>query len=45
MKPLPRINYFDPAFRFPRTLKVGLGADLLLPWGYVGTVDLLYTRG
>lgn len=42
---LPRINYFDPAFRFPRTLKLGLGADLLLPLGIVGTVDLLYTRG
>jgi hypothetical protein len=43
--PLPRINYFDPAFRFPRTLKLGLGADLVLPWGIAGTVDLLYTRG
>ena len=43
--PLPRINYFDPAFRFPRTLKLGLGADLLLPFDVVGSVDLLYTRG
>ena len=43
--PSARINYFDPEFRFPRNLKLALGADLLLPWGVVGTVDLLYTRG
>ena len=40
-----RINYFDPEFRFPQNLKLALGADLLLPGGVVGTVDLLYTRG
>ena len=43
--PLLRLNYFDPEFRFPRTLKLAVGADLLLPGGVVGTVDLLYTRG
>ena len=43
--PLPRLNYFDPEFRFPRTLKLAVGADLLLPGGVVGTVDLLYSRG
>lgn len=42
---LPRINYFNPEFRFPRNLKLALGADLLLPLGVVGTIDLLYTRG
>jgi hypothetical protein len=40
----PLVNVFDPAFRFPRNLKVALGADHRLPWGVVGTVDLLYTR-
>ena len=43
--PLPRLNYFDPAFRFPRNLKLAVGADVLLPGGVVGTLDLLYTRG
>jgi hypothetical protein len=42
---LAEINYFDPSFRFPRNLRVGLGSDLRLPWGMVGTVDLLYVRG
>jgi hypothetical protein len=39
------VNYFDPSFRFPRNLRVSLGTDLRLPWGVVGTVDLLYVRG
>ncbi|HEX3235472.1 MAG TPA: hypothetical protein VHR41_14835, partial [Gemmatimonadales bacterium] len=39
------LTYFDPGFRFPRNLKLALGADLLLPRGVLGTVDLLYTRG
>jgi outer membrane receptor protein involved in Fe transport len=40
----PLVNVFDPAFRFPRNLKVALGADHRLPWGVVGTLDLLYTQ-
>jgi hypothetical protein len=39
------VNVFDPAFRFPRTMKVALGADHRLPWGLVGTVDLLFSEG
>jgi carboxypeptidase family protein/TonB-dependent receptor-like protein len=42
--PTPVITVFDPAFRYPRNLKIALGADSRLPWGLVGTVDLLYTR-
>lgn len=38
------VNYFDPATRFPRSFKVALGADRTLPWGLIGTVDLLYAR-
>jgi len=38
------IVYFDHNFRFPQTLRAALGADRRLPWGMVGTVDLLYTR-
>ncbi len=38
------LAYFDPDFRFPRSLKVALGVDRALPWGVVGRVDVLYTR-
>jgi outer membrane receptor protein involved in Fe transport len=40
----PLVNIFDPAFRFPRNLKLALGADHRLPSGIVGTIDFLYTR-
>ncbi len=43
--PTALITVFDPRFRFPRNLKVALGADSRLPAGLVGTVDFLYTRG
>ena len=46
-QPTPRafpLAYFDPDFRFPRSLKVALGMDRALPWGVVGTVDVLYAR-
>ena len=39
------VNYFNPSFRFPRNLRLSLGADVALPGGVVGTVDLLYIRG
>src|SRR6185369_2885522 len=39
------LNYFDPSFRFPRNLRLSLGSDVRLPWGMVGTADLLYIRG
>ena len=39
------VNYFNPAFRFPTNFRAALGADLRLPWGLVGTVDLLYVYG
>jgi hypothetical protein len=38
------VSFFDPDFRFPRSLKVAIGADRRLPWGMVGTIDLLYNR-
>jgi hypothetical protein len=38
------VNVFDRGFRYPRNLKVALGADQRLPGGLVGTLDLLYTR-
>jgi hypothetical protein len=39
------VNTFDPSFRFPRNLRLSLGVDLRLPWGMIGTTDLLYIRG
>ena len=44
-EPTPVIAYFDPGFRFPRSLKLAVGADQRLPWGVVGTLDLLYAKG
>lgn len=41
----PVVSVFDRSFRFPRNLRLALGADLRLPWGLVGTADLLYIRG
>ena len=38
------IVYFDKDFKFPRNLKLSLGADRRLPWGMVGTFDFLYTK-
>jgi hypothetical protein len=43
-QPVPTVAYFHPSFRFPQNLKVNLGMDDRLPWGVVGTVDVLYTR-
>jgi outer membrane receptor protein involved in Fe transport len=43
--PRPLITVFDPRFRFPRDLKLSLGADVTLPWDMVATTDLLFTAG
>jgi hypothetical protein len=41
----PTTTVFDRNFRYPRDLKIDLGADLALPWELVGSTDLLFTRG
>jgi hypothetical protein len=38
------IDYFDPNTKYPQNLRVAVGLDKRLPWGLIGTVDLLYTR-
>ena len=38
------VVYFDPNFKFPQNLKASLGLDHQLPYGIVGTFDLLYTK-
>jgi hypothetical protein len=43
--PATTVSYFNPSFRFPTNFRVALGTDLHLPWGLVGTVDLLYILG
>ena len=40
----PDPNYFEPDFKFPQTFRIALGADQRLPYGLVGTVDLLYSK-
>lgn len=42
--PQPRLSLFDPGVRFPQDLKVALGVDHRLSRGFVGTVDVLFTR-
>jgi hypothetical protein len=42
--PEPRITVFDPGLKYPQNWKLAVGLDKRLPWGMVGTVDLLYTR-
>jgi hypothetical protein len=42
---VPVSSYFNPSFRFPRNLRLSLGADVRLPWDLIGTVDLLYIKG
>ncbi len=41
----PFITAFDPEFQYPQNLRASIGADHRLPWGVVGTMDLVYTRG
>jgi hypothetical protein len=41
-QPKATINIFDKNFKFPQTFRVTLGADKKLPWGMVGSVDLMY---
>ena len=42
---MDELTYFNPSFKFPRNLRLSLGSDVALPYGPVGTVDLLYIRG
>lgn len=42
--PTPTINFFDPDFKFPQSLRINLGVDKRLPWGMVANVDLLYAN-
>jgi hypothetical protein len=42
--PVSNVNFYDPDFKFPQTLRAALGVDHRLPWGIVGTVDFLFTR-
>jgi hypothetical protein len=41
-QPKATINLFDKNFKFPQTFRVTLGADKRLPWGMVGSIDLMY---
>ena len=42
--PTPTINFFDPNFKFPQSLRVNVGVDKRLPWGMVANVDLMYAN-
>jgi outer membrane receptor protein involved in Fe transport len=42
--PAGEIDFFDPKTKYPQNLRFALGLDRRLPFGIVGTVDLLYTQ-
>jgi hypothetical protein len=42
--PALRSGFFDPKLELPQNLKVVVGTDQRLPWGVIGTAELLYTR-
>jgi len=42
--PVSNVNFYDPDFKFPQTLRAAFGVDHRLPWGIVGTFDFLFTR-
>ncbi|MFQ5690006.1 MAG: TonB-dependent receptor domain-containing protein [Gemmatimonadota bacterium] len=39
----PDINVFDPGFDFPQDFKFSLGLDRKLPFGFVGTTEVVLT--
>lgn len=43
-QPKTTINLFDKDFKFQQTARFTVGGDMKLPWGMVGTVDLMYAR-
>lgn len=38
------IDYFDPNTKYPQNWRLAMGVDKRLPWGIIGTIDLLYTQ-
>lgn len=36
------INVIDPDFKFPQLLRMNLGVDQELPYGFIGTFELMY---
>lgn len=38
------VSAIDPNFKFPQTWKTSLALDAKLPWGLVGTVEVLYNK-
>ncbi len=40
----PGINTTDPNFKYPRTLRANLALDQKLPYGFIGSIDGIYTK-
>ncbi|MBK7498659.1 MAG: TonB-dependent receptor [Ignavibacteriales bacterium] len=38
------INMVDPDFKFPQILRANIGVDQELPWGMIGTLELMYSQ-
>ena len=42
--PAGEVDYFDPNTKYPQNLRAALGVDERLPFGLLGSADLLYTE-
>jgi hypothetical protein len=41
----PRVAFFDPGYRFPQELKLAIGLERPLPGHWLGSLDLLLSKG
>ncbi|WP_164849871.1 TonB-dependent receptor [Mucilaginibacter limnophilus] len=39
------INITDKDFKFPQTFRSNIGIDKQLPWGLIGTIEAIYSKG
>lgn len=39
-----QVDLFTADFKFPQMFRANLGIDQKLPWGMIGTIELLYTK-
>ena len=40
----PGINVTDPDFKYPRTVRTNLALDQKLPYGFIGSIEGIYTK-
>ncbi|MCB8999980.1 MAG: TonB-dependent receptor [Bacteroidales bacterium] len=43
-QPSGQVDIFAKNFKFPQVFRTSIGLDKKLPWGLIGTVDVIYTK-